>query len=127
MSNNIYIRELHNLHAEWNSALDLSRDELHSFELRLQEIVKNNTSKEILSQVEHFQNQFIRQKEVMDELRHDIHEDEIRIAENVKENNVAVDHRKVEQKFSLEERMQVFQKIFIELKSDYLKFLAQKL
>jgi hypothetical protein len=107
--------------------LELSRDEVLSFENRLQEIIKSNTSKDILAQVEHFQNQFIRQKEVIDALSHDIHEDEIRIAENVKENNIAVEHRRIEQKFSLEERMQIFQKIFTEIKSDYLKFLAQKL
>ena len=127
MSNNIYIKELHQLHATWNSILELSRDEVLSFENRLQEIIKSNTSKDILAQAEHFQNQFIHQKEVIDALSHDIHEDEIRIAENVKENKVAVEHRRIEQKFSLEERMQIFQKIFTEIKSDYLKFLAQKL
>ena len=127
MSNNIYIKELHQLHTTWNSILELSWDEVLSFENRLQEIIKSNTSKDILAQVEHFQNQFIRQKEVIDALSHDIHEDEIRIAENVKENKVAVEHRRIEQKFSLEERMQIFQKIFTEIKSDYLKFLAQKL
>jgi hypothetical protein len=127
MSNNIYIKELHQLHATWNSILELSRDEVLSFENRLQEIIKSNTSKDILAQAEQFQNQFIRQKEVIDTLSHDIHEDELRIAENVKENNVSVEHRKVEENFELKDRVHVFQKIFNEIKSEYLAFLANKL
>lgn len=115
------------MHAEWNSVLDLTRDEILSFENRLEEIAKANTGKDILAKVEQFQNRFIRQKEVMDELRHDIHEDELRIAENVKENNVSVEHRKVEENFELKDRVHVFQKIFNEIKSEYLAFLANKL
>jgi hypothetical protein len=127
MSNTLYIKEIHLLHTEWNSVLDLTRDEILSFENRLEEIAKANTGKEMLAHVEHFQNRFIRQKEVMDELRHDIHEDELRIAENVRENNVAVEHRKVEENFELKDRVHVFQKIFNEIKSEYLAFLANKL
>jgi hypothetical protein len=127
MSNNIYIKELHQLHTTWNSILELSWDEVLSFENRLQEIIKSNTSKDILAQAEQFQNQFIRQKEVIDTLSHDIHEDELRIAENVKENNVSVEHRKVEENFELKDRVHVFQKIFNEIKSEYLAFLANKL
>ncbi|MFN5217496.1 MAG: hypothetical protein ACK5CL_01905 [Sphingomonadales bacterium] len=126
MSNNIYIKELHQLHTTWNSILELSWDEVLSFENRLQEIIKSNTSKDILAQAEQFQNQFIRQKEVIDTLSHDIHEDELRIAENVKENNVSVEHRKVEENFELKDRVHVFQKIFNEIKSEYLAFLANK-
>lgn len=125
MSKNIHIKELHHLHANWNSMLDLTKDEILSFEIRLQEIAKANTGKEFMAQVEHFQNQFRRQKEVIDQLRQDIHEDELRITENVKENNVAVEHRTVEENFRLKDSLYVFQKIFKELKSDCLLFLAK--
>jgi hypothetical protein len=127
MSNTLYIKEIHLMHAEWNSVLDLTRDEILSFEDRLEEIPKANTGKDILAKVEQFQNRFIRQKEVMDELRHDIHEDELRIAENVSKNKVAVEHRKVKENVALKNRMQIFQKTFNELKSKYLLFLAEKL
>lgn len=115
------------MHTEWNSMLDLTRDEILSYENRLEEIAKANTGKEIMAQVEHFQHQFIRLKEVMDELRHDIHEDEVRIAEKVKENTVAVEHRKAEENFALKNRLQIFQNTSNELKSEYLLFLAKKL
>lgn len=127
MSNALYIHEIHHLHSEWNSVLDLTQDEITSFENRLEEIAKANTGKEILAQVEHFQNQFIRQKEVIDALQHDIHEDAMRIAENVKENNVAVEHRRMEENFRLKDGMQTFQKIINELRAEYMLFMAKTL
>lgn len=104
--------------------MDLTRDEILSFENRLQEIAKANTGKDILVQVEHFQNQFIRQKEILDALRHDIHEDELRIAENVKEDSVVVEHIKLEENFRLKDGMQTFQKICNKLRSEYMLFIA---
>lgn len=125
MPNKLYIKEIHHLHTEWTSMLDLIRDEIQSFENRLEEVVKANTGKEVLVQVEHFQNQFIRQKEVIDALRHNIHEDALTIAENVKENNVAVEHRRIEENFRLKDGVQTFQKIFNELREEYMLFMAK--
>lgn len=105
--------------------MDLTRDEILSFENRLQEIAKANTRKDILLQVEHFQNPFIRQKEILDALRNDIHEDELRIAENVKEDSVAVEHIKLEENFRLKDGIQTFQKIFNKLRSEYILFMAK--
>jgi|688.fasta_scaffold315832_1 hypothetical protein len=127
MSKNTYIKELHRIHIEWNSLLDLSIDELKSFENRLQEIAQGNTAKETLAQVEHFQNQFIRQRELIDELRHDIHEDEFRIAQNAKENSVAVEHRKLEENAALRERVTMHKKTFDKIKEEYLKFMSKYL
>jgi len=124
MTNTLYIHEIHHLHSEWNSVMDLTRDEILSFENRLQEIAKANTRKDILLQVEHFQNPFIRQKEILDALRNDIHEDELRIAENVKEDSVAVEHIKLEENFRLKDGIQTFQKIFNKLRSEYMLFMA---
>ncbi len=127
MPNKLYIKEIHHLHTEWTSMLDLIRDEIQSFENRLEEVAKANTGKEVLVQVEHFQNQFIRQKELLDELRHDIHDDELRIAENVNANNVASEHRKMEENIVLSYSMHTFRKTFNEIRSDFLIFLAKKI
>ena len=127
MSKNTYITDLHRIHIEWNALLDLSIDELKSFEIRLQEIVQGNSSKETLAQVEHFQNQFIRQRELIDELRHDIQEDELRVAKNAKENNVAVIHRRLEINSALTERMSIYKKIVDEIKLEYYAFMYKKL
>lgn len=125
MTKTLYVHEIHQQHREWNSVLDLAQDEILSFENRLGEIVNANTGKEVLAQAEHFQNLFIRHKEVTDELRHDIHEDELRIAENAKSNNVALEHRKTGENALLKQRVLDFQKIFDEMKSEYLRFLSK--
>lgn len=125
MSNILHIKQIHDAHSEWNSVIEFTRAEITSFETRLQEIAKANTGKDLLAQAEHFQNQFILQKEVMDKLQHEIHEDENRIAENVKENAVAVEHRKLPENTSLSEKMLMFQKTYAELKTHYMQFMAR--
>ena len=74
-----YIHELHSEHNTYLSTLEFAKDEIKTFNNRLSDIVMANTKKEILAQVEHFQNQFIRHNEVIDELKHEVHESEIRI------------------------------------------------
>lgn len=125
MSDSIQIHELHALHSQWMSALKLAQDELSSFNLRLKEINAANTGQDIKALVEHFQNQFTAQKEVIDVLEHDIKADENRIAENAKENGIAVEHRRVVDDQNLRERMEIFKKIFAELKIEYLEFLGR--
>jgi len=127
MSDSIKIHKLHAQHAQWMSVLMLAKDELSSFNLRLQEIDAANTGHDIKALVEHFQNQFITQKEVIDVLEHDIKTDENRIAENAKENVTAVEHRRVVDDQNLRDRMEIFKKIFGELKMEYQGFLGKYL
>jgi hypothetical protein len=127
MSNEKYISEMHNDHKFWHSQLLLAKDQLTSFQNRLEEVNAANTNKEILAQVEHFQNQFIREIEVMDELIHDINSDELRLAENAKANNIAVEHRKTTGDTELYDRMKSFNKIFNDLNSEFILFLSRTL
>ena len=78
-----------------------------------------------MAEVEHFQNQFIRHKEVIDELKAEIHHFETHLANLAKINNVATDHRKTEENKSLIDEMGQFRKIFGELRIEFLKFLAR--
>lgn len=125
MSEQKYIQELHNDHKMWVSELVLAQDELKSFQGRLEEVNSANTSAEIKAMVEHFQNQFIREAEVIDILRHDIHAHEKEISAIAASNNVATDHRKVSDNVELRERMGTFKKIFSELKVEFIAFVAK--
>lgn len=127
MSEQKYIYELHNDHKMWLSELTLAQDEMKSFGNRLQEIASANTGSEVMSQVEQFQNQFIRENEVVDILKHDIHHAEVSITENISSNTVAVDHRKVSDNAELRDRMTTFHKIFTDLKQEFMAFLAKTL
>lgn len=120
-----YLHELHAEHNQFLSEIALAKDEIKTYQNRLSEVVTANTAMEVLAQVEHFQNQFIRHQEVIDELNATIHHCEKEIAEMAQANNVATDHRKADDHVDLRENMEQFRKIFGELRMDYLKFLAK--
>jgi hypothetical protein len=73
------LTDLHFEHRLWANELNFFADELKIYEHRLEELVNKYTKQEMLAELEQFQNQFIRQKEVLDELRHNIkvHEQKI--------------------------------------------------
>lgn len=127
MSEQKYISEIHNDHKMWLSALTLSQDEIRSFNNRLSEIAAANSATEVLAQVEHFQNQFIRENEVIDILSHDIRIAEKEISDNAASNNVAVEHRKVADDAELRDRMVTFEKIYADLKKEFMTFLSRTL
>jgi len=66
----IYTR--HEQNKEWMNSLLFYNDEMKVMNHRIEEIAAKNSSKEILAQVEHFQNQLIVQHDNVDGLKHDI-------------------------------------------------------
>ncbi|MFL1895316.1 hypothetical protein ACJRPK_06410 [Aquimarina sp. 2-A2] len=71
-------------HQHWRRQLLFWEDELKFFENRLSELVGRWTKKDVLAQLEHFQNQFILHKEVIDTLQHDINVHETDMSEHSK-------------------------------------------
>ena len=126
-SNQQYLKTLHAENVEWSKSLGFYSDELKSFELRLSEVVIANTGTEVLSQAEHFQNQFIRQREVIDILNHEMNVGKDKILEEVKNNDVATDHRKLEDHTDLRDQMQAFEKIYREMKAEFIEYLSKVL
>lgn len=126
-SNQQYLKTLHAENVEWSKSLGFYSDELKSFELRLSEVVIANTGTEVLIQAEHFQNQFIRQQEVIDILNHEMNVGEDKILEEVKNNDVATDHRKMEDHTELRDQMQAFEKIYREMKAEFIEYLSKVL
>lgn len=122
-----YLNDLHKQYTNWTKSLDFYKDEISTFKHRLEEIISQNTKTEVTAQVEHFQNQFIRQNEVIDTLKHDIHEAEHALVVNAKQNNVATDHRKADEDQALVDQMTMFNKIYDELKSEFTRFAADVL
>ena len=122
-----YLSELHQEHIDWSKHLNFYKDEIGTFKHRLEEIVRANTAIEVLAQVEHFQNQFIRQNEVIDELMHTINVEEDKIVRDAQGNNVATDHRKADENWDLVEQMEIFDKIYGELKDEFNRFLSEVL
>jgi hypothetical protein len=119
------IAELHAEHSEWLMKLDFYTSEISVMRKRLEEIASKNTSKEILAQVEHFQNQFILQKETIDEIRHSIKDHESYLEKRIDENPTASDHRSLNDHPKMRENVNGFEKIFNELRHEFNLFLSK--
>lgn len=121
----VYMRDLHFELKVWINELQFFKEELRFFESRLEEVAMRNTDREALINVEHFQNQFIRQKEVIDETRHDVKQAENQLEKFAKEHPIASDHVYFDDHTNLRESMNTFRDIYNDLKKDYLRFLAK--
>ncbi|WP_452598326.1 hypothetical protein [Pontimicrobium sp. MEBiC01747] len=125
MKNKIYISDLHFEHTAWKSELSFQKDELKIFQNRLEEVASRWTKKEVMVQVEHFQNNFLRHNEVVDTLLHkiNIHEDEL--STFAKEHPIALDHIHFNDHKAFRDEIETQRKIFSELKTEFLRFLTE--
>lgn len=101
------------------------KDEVSIMTYRISEIAQKNSSKEVLSMVEHFQNQLIIQKEQIDILNHEIKINESRLQAAVKENPVAIDQKKFPDHPEHRDKVEVFERLFNDLRAELIRFLAK--
>jgi hypothetical protein len=119
MSKQEALYDVHQEHAEWISKLNFYKDDIKIFNTRLEEIVSKNNGVEVLEEVERFQNQFIIQRNNIDEIAHIITLDEVELQNEVKANPVAVDHRKVGDQSEHRDLVTTFEKNFTKLRAEY--------
>lgn len=111
-------------HFTWLKHLDFYKAQLVVMDKELLGFAKESASKKVAPRVEQFQNQFIRQREVMDELRHNVkqHENEIermtRFALEYLRDRVTRDH------IVLRGEYKRFVELFIEMEQDFHDFMA---
>ena len=116
------ISELHLEHEEWLESLNFYTDEISILTRRLEDISTQKNSHEVKAEIEHFQNQFILQKEKLDELRHRIKDHENYLEHRVDENPVQSDVRKVNDHPKMRDEMTAFEKLFADLRRDFNTF-----
>ena len=121
------IDTLHTEHREWLNKLDFYKQDLGFLKNRLEEVASKNTSKDTLALVEHFQNQFIIQKNEMDEFRHAIKEHENLLEAAININPVAINRQRLNDHPEMRERMERFEKLFQELRMELLRFVSKYL
>jgi hypothetical protein len=127
MENKIHLTDLHTERKNWLNILSFTIDEMDSMKNRLAEIVAANNKTETTAKAEHFQNQFILQRDVLDVLRHDINETENEMVKQIEANPVATDHKTAPDHTALRERMDTFERLFNELKQEFNTFAAKTL
>ena len=112
-------------HKQWRRELFFWEDELKSFKNRLRELVVRWTNKDMLAQLEHFQNQFIIQEEVIDVFQDDINIHETDIARYSKKGIDALNQNLVIKHIEFRNRMEVQRLIYSDLKKEFYKFLTK--
>ena len=121
------LTDLHEEQKEWTSQLAFYKDEIDVFELRLSELVQRFTAQKVLAELERFQNQFIRQREVIDILNHRIGEKRREIRQFTRDNPRLSDLAVYSDHGELRTEMESFQRIYKDLKKDYNKLLLKLL
>ena len=123
MTPTISIRSLHLEYQLWTRELVFYKEEIKIFEDHLANILSRNNKYDVPAQVEHFQNQFILQKEVIDFLKHDLIVSERQLASFVHElTGEGIDTIKMDNHGRLRERMTTFRKIYKEMKNEFRRF-----
>jgi hypothetical protein len=106
----------------WKQELSSIKQEIHHFESHLERMAKEKLPKHQLASIEHFQNTFICQKEVIDKLRHDLPDSKQKVESTYNFLNSKADQTK----HFLAERMETFRRIYQEIKSDFNKFMSSR-
>jgi hypothetical protein len=121
---NADVQILHFEHKIWMNELDFFAGELVFFENRLSDLVMRYREVEVLAKLEQFQNQFIRQKEVLDKLQRDIRVHEQSIGLKLQKEQEIQDGF-LDAHNEMRTRMTSYRAIYGELKAEFFQFLAK--
>jgi hypothetical protein len=124
LNNPKHLDDLESEHQLWKSQASFDNDELKVYQKRLEEIAAKNSKGEVLKQIEHFQNQFFIQNEELDVIRHEINIHKQRLAEYAKANPVAIDDAMFPDHQQMHDKVEMFKKIYAELKKEFNNFLT---
>jgi hypothetical protein len=119
------IYKQHTDNITWLSKMKFYTDEIKILKNRLGEIADKNNRKDVLANVEHFQNQLIIQKNTIDEISHIINLEEYAIQKEIIKNPVAIDHREMKSNKEVKNNVDTFEKNFNELRADFKTFAAK--
>lgn len=111
-------------HIKWLRNLDFYKNQLSVMEQEMIDFVASKPPKAIAPKIEQFQNQFIRQREVLDTLKHNVkaHENEIE-----RMTNFALEYlrdRVTREHIKLKGEFKRFVELFMEMEQDFHDFLA---
>ena len=121
----LYNEDLHFEHKQWRSELAFWEDELKSFKNRLSELIRRWTNKEVLAQLEHYQNEFILHEGVIDELQEAIEKHETRIAGQTQSGLEALDTAMTKKHLEFRNKMETQRLIYADLKKEFFRFLSK--
>jgi hypothetical protein len=125
----LFLSDLHFSCKLWANEISFFNEEIGLFEGYLAEIAKRWTDSDVLAELEHFQNQFIVQKEQADILLHDINVFQNGMSVYAKNNETAIEHKHFDSKADeigkVADRVETFKTIYSGLKKEFRVFLSK--
>lgn len=109
----------------WKEEVNEVREDAKLMQERLEQIARSSAPREVMQKVEHFENRLLRQREVADETFHDLKQCAKKISAEAQ--TVIHDDRPVCDYDTMSNRMEIFQKLFVELKEDFNHFMVSEL
>jgi hypothetical protein len=122
MESTVSIDQFHEVLQSWKHELTSFKHEIRHFERHLENLSSKRLPKDQLAQVEHFQNSFICQKEVIDKLRHDLPDSPHKVEDIYKGKRLDTEQGQTDAQALLGERMDIFRRIYSEVRNDFKKF-----
>ncbi|MES1220118.1 MAG: hypothetical protein ABUT20_31740 [Bacteroidota bacterium] len=116
-----------NDHSIWYNDLRFYKDDFGILEKRLDEIAAANTGKDVMTSVEHFQNQFIVQKNNIDELLHSINIHNDKVASDAKLHAGKMESGLQQEHERLRDQVGVLQKVVNDLRHEFNLFLTERM
>ncbi|ULQ58005.1 hypothetical protein KJS94_07295 [Flavihumibacter rivuli] len=118
--------QLHIDHELWLNELGFYKEELKVLDKYLLEAAGKNNSKEFSLELEHYQNQLVRQKDVLDELLHDIRLHEQELVKKIQEvNEIQAQKMKLDDHEEARDRVDMYKKLYAEFKHSLLAFIGK--
>jgi len=116
---------LGNARLEWLKALDFYDQELDIMEVRLAEVLLKNTGIEVRAEAEHFQNQFIVQRNNIEILRHNINEHTHHVFEDAKTHVGQIAEIRIKENTKNKDEVAGFEKVINDLRHEFNAYLAK--
>ena len=122
------IRELHFTHELWLIEMAYWKEEITVLDKYLAEVTKLYTDNAIRAGVERFQNQFIIQQNFINSLKNDVKAQENLIQKlELDINSKILQQKKSDDEYEIRDKMLTNQKMYVELKESFKKWLSNKL
>ncbi len=118
------ISHIGNKHNEWIRGLDFYKDDIHIMEQRLSELSTHKLDMTARQNMEHFQNQFIVQRNNIDELKHKLNEHLKNLGHEAGLHAGHVDKEMVRKHDLLQEDYDMLEKVMNELRHEFNNYLA---
>ena len=112
-------------HNIWENELNFYKKEIGIFENRLVEMLSRKPTRDLLRELEQYQNQFIRQKEVVDQVNHKIHLYDDELKGIPAEIMLPLESREISKHRELEDDIHITRKLYFDLRDRFSAYLAK--